>query len=57
MLLTAAVFQSAMLPYVAAAVVGMVAHAVAAVAMLASVMAVKAVGVSVVDVGGGEAGD
>jgi hypothetical protein len=36
MLVTAAVFQSAMLPYVVAAVVGFVAHAVAAVPMLPS---------------------
>jgi hypothetical protein len=40
MLVTAAVFQSAMLPYVAAAVVGSVAHAVAAAPMFAFVMAV-----------------
>ena len=42
MSLTAAVFQSAMLPYVAAAVVGFVAHAVTAVPMFAFVMAVCA---------------
>ena len=41
MLVTAAVFQSAMLPYVAAAVVGFVAHAVAAVPMFVFVMAVS----------------
>ena len=38
MLLTAAVFQPVMLPYVVVAVVGFVIHAVAAAAMLASVM-------------------
>ena len=38
MLVTAAVFQSAMLPYVAAAVAGLVAHAVAAVPTLLFVM-------------------
>ena len=42
MVLTAAVFQSAMFPYVVAAVVGLVAHAVAAVPMLVSVMGVCA---------------
>jgi uncharacterized membrane protein YuzA (DUF378 family) len=42
MLLTALVSQSAMLPYVAAAVVGLVTHAVAAVPMFAFVMAVCA---------------
>ncbi len=40
MVVTAAVFQSAMLPYVVAAVVGLVAHAVAAVPMFTFVMAV-----------------
>jgi hypothetical protein len=40
MRVTAAVFQSPMLPYVVAAVVGLVIHAVTAVAMLASVMQV-----------------
>jgi hypothetical protein len=47
MLLTAAVFQSAMLPYVVAAVVGFVTHAVTAVAMFAFVMAVCVLGVAV----------
>jgi hypothetical protein len=47
MLVTAAVFQSAMLPYVAAAVVGLVTHAVTAVAMFAFVMAVCVLGVAV----------
>ena len=42
MLLTDLVFQSAMLPYVVAAVVGFVAHAVAAVPMFVFVMAVCA---------------
>ena len=42
MLVTAAVFQPTMLPYVAVAVVGLVIHAVTAVPMLASVMAVTA---------------
>ncbi len=42
MLVTAAVFQSAMLPYIAAAAVGLVAHAVAAVPMFPFVMAVCA---------------
>ena len=42
MLVTAAVFQPTMLPYVAAAVVGLVTHAVAAVPMFAFVMAVCA---------------
>jgi hypothetical protein len=41
MLLTALTSQSAMLPYVVAAVVGLVIHAVAAVAMLPFVMAVQ----------------
>ncbi len=40
MLVTAAVFQSAMFPYVVAAVVGLVNHAVAAVPMFVCVMAV-----------------
>ncbi len=39
MVVTAAVFHSAMLPYVVAAVVGLVAHAVAAPPMFALVMA------------------
>jgi hypothetical protein len=42
MLVTAAVFHSTMLPYVATAVVGFVAHAVTAVPMFAFVMAVCA---------------
>jgi hypothetical protein len=42
MLVTAAVFQPTILPYVVIAVVGLVAHAVKAVPMLASVMGVTA---------------
>ena len=42
MLLTAAVFQSEMGPYVVTAVVGVVTHAVAADSMFPCVMAVKA---------------
>ena len=42
MLVTAAVFQSPMLPYVVVAVLGLVTHAVTAVPMLPSVMAVCA---------------
>jgi hypothetical protein len=42
MLLTAAVFQSAMLPYVETAAVGFIAHAVTAVPMFVFVMAVSA---------------
>jgi hypothetical protein len=38
MLVTAAVFQPPMLPYVVVAVVGLVIHAVTAAPMLASVM-------------------
>jgi hypothetical protein len=40
MLVTAAVFQSAMMPYVIAAVVGLVAHAVTAAPMLPFVIVV-----------------
>jgi hypothetical protein len=47
MLLTALTSQSAMLPYVVAAVVGFVTHAVAAVPMFAFVMAVCVLGVAV----------
>ena len=47
MLLTAAVSQPAMLPYVAAAVVGLVIHAVTAVAMFAFEMAVCVLGSAV----------
>ena len=42
MLVTVAVFQPTMSPYVVVAVVGLVAHSVMAVPMLASVMAVTA---------------
>ncbi len=42
MLVTAAVFQSTIGPYVVVAVVGLVAHAVTAVAKFALVMAVSA---------------
>ena len=42
MLVTAAVFQSPMLPYVVVAVLGLVTHAVTAVPMLPFVMAVCA---------------
>ena len=41
MLITAAVFQATMLPYIVTAVVGLVSHAVTAVPMLALVMAVR----------------
>ena len=42
MLVTAAVFQSAMLPYVVAALLRLIAHAVTAAPMFAFVMAVSA---------------